>query len=56
MMNGERDSAWYRDEAKRLRIKAASTDDAGLRGSYVKLALEYERLAEPLARRLPWER
>jgi hypothetical protein len=55
-MEGARDPAWYRDEAKRLRIKAASIDDAGLRGSYVKLALEYERLAETLARRLPPDR
>ena len=55
-MNDARDPAWYRNEAKRLRIKAANTDDTGLRESYVKLALENERLAETLARRLPPDR
>ena len=55
MMNDGRDPAWYRNEAKRLRINAASTDDTGLRESYIKLALEHERLAVTLSWLLPSE-
>ena len=51
-MTDKRDPVFYRDEARRLRRKAASTDDPSLRESYIKLALEYERLAGTLAERL----
>jgi hypothetical protein len=50
-MGEQRDHAWYREEAKRLRGKAVSADDAGLRESYLRLALECERLAETLEKR-----
>ena len=36
---------WYRQEAARLRQKAATVEDsAELRDSYLALAIEYERL------------
>ena len=53
---GERlhDYSWYRQEAARLRQRAAEiTNDDRLRDSYLDLAREYERLAEILEERPP---
>ena len=51
-MGKGRDHTWYRDEAKRLRDKAAAVkNDEALRDSYLTLASEYDRLADMLERR-----
>jgi len=46
------DPRWYREEARRLRQRAATVkEDDPLRDSYLRLAAEYEKLAELLERR-----
>ena len=48
-MSNPRAHCWYRVEAQRLRDRAvAVTTDDGLRDSYLRLAREYERLADVL--------
>jgi hypothetical protein len=54
MSDERRDHSWYRDEAKRLRQRAAAiTNDDQLRDSYRSLAREYDRLADVLENRSP---
>ena len=48
-MTDPRTRSWYRNEAQRLRQRAAAVqNDDGLRNSYLSLAREYERLADVL--------
>lgn len=48
-MDKGRDHTWYRNEAKRLRDKAAAVrNDDALRNSYLSLAREYDHLADTL--------
>jgi hypothetical protein len=49
LVRNTRNAAWYREEAARLRKKAAAANDsAELSDSYLALAMEYERLAQIL--------
>jgi hypothetical protein len=43
----------YREDAAHYRRRAAATDDPQLRGAYVGLAMEYERLADLLEGKSP---
>ena len=53
-MSARHEPSWYRQEAERLRQRAATvTNDDQLRDSYLGLAREYERLAEILEWRSP---
>ena len=46
------DPGWYREEAKRLREGAAAlANDDQLRDRYLRLALEYDKLADLLENR-----
>jgi hypothetical protein len=46
------DPGWYREEAKRLRERAAAlANDNQLRDNYLRLALEYDKLADLLENR-----
>ena len=48
-MSKPRTHCWYRVEAERIRARAAAVEnDNGLRDSYLRLAREYERLADVL--------
>ena len=48
-MSNPRAHCWYRVEAERIRARAAAVEnDDGLRDSYLRLATEYERLADVL--------
>lgn len=48
-MSNPRAHCWYRVEAERIRARAAAVEnDDGLRDSYLRLAREYERLADVL--------
>lgn len=42
------DHRWYREEAQRTRERAAAAQDPELRESFVRLALEYDKLADTL--------
>ena len=48
-----RDPDWYREEADRVRLKAATASDPVLRDSYLQLAQAYEHLAASLERARP---
>ena len=46
--------SWYRDEAERIRSRAAAIEnDEDLRHCYLSLAREYDRLADTLEGRQP---
>ena len=48
-MSERRDCSWYRDEAIRIRERAAAvSNNDKLRDSYLALAREYERLSDLL--------
>ena len=48
-MSNPRAHCWYRVEAERIRARAVAVEnDDGLRDSYLRLAREYERLADVL--------
>ena len=49
-MSGQRDSRWYRREARHSRYKAEETSDPVLRDSYLKVAEAYEKLADAIER------
>jgi hypothetical protein len=49
LVRNARNAVWYREEAARLRNKAAAANDSPELGdSYLALAIEYERLAQIL--------
>jgi hypothetical protein len=49
-MSGQRDSRWYRREARHSRYKAEATSDPVLRDSYLQVAEAYEKLADAIER------
>jgi hypothetical protein len=47
-MSEQRDSRWYRREARHTRYKAEATSDPVLRDSYLQVAEAYEQLADAI--------
>ena len=52
-MTVQRDSGWYRREARHARYKAEATSDPVLRDSYLQVAEAYEKLADAIEQREP---
>ena len=52
-MTVQRDSSWYRREARHARYKAEATSDPVLRDSYLQVAEAYDKLADAIAQREP---
>ena len=50
-MTVQRDSSWYRREARQARYKAEATSDPVLRDSYLQVAGAYEKLADAIESR-----
>jgi hypothetical protein len=50
-MGEQRDSRWYRREARHSRYKADATSDPVLRDSYLQVAQAYDKLADAIEQR-----